>query len=1030
MTVTTLNIRRDFDGNDTATQFDFSFPYFLASEIKVVQVDDQQVEKVLVRGDDYSLPDKRSPNGNTVTLLKGALPTGYKLSIIREVDATQQTKLRDMGAYKPENIEFPLDKLTMLVQQLIYTDTKSMKLNFLETEWDTQGKPIDQVTSKAGDIDAITSKSISSETASTASLVVSSTASLKGFSGALDGALNASNHRLINLPAASDSKEPMRKGDAIIAGAGPSFQYVDDAITERTALSNYISNHNFISKGDPSQPTPDATPRDYAPGFQVFAGWFADDVVGVEKLTYTNGMLNETGSAGVKSGKIYTEVPKTGALEFINDFTASIANTSLNPSSVGVSFSLISGKYRIVVDLAVAADVFSVKLESGLVATKHETIDYLKSKDSLVFSTVGDLASGLNSRGEIVDFAFLSSAGFITSTNQYSKEYNKGGTRYKIKTSTDYGGTPDGFGDFYVGGGTDYVAERLNKSSVIVEEFGVIPSETVAYSANLAAIAAVMPDNCIVKFQGGETYLIDSSAGFTDPVHGVIVLNVDNKKNPKIIGKDTVIKISSHDLSSGVGLRFCNFTSCKNPLGKGFIADMTFTGVNTSSSKYPFNGLFTAFDEATGSKTQDQLNTNVIFRDIKGKIFHPFGAFATSGAPYLGDPNNGFKNFLCFASGDDLATGFANQNRQVKFIDCGTLEGHNGYGLWAWAYNSVKFIRPFSESYVTKYSDNLGNFIGSSIPLCRYHQFYCKNVSVQDVDFIGRPSDQKTSGFEGASLAVSFNQNINGASLSGGKCEVIGGSITGGNGDAANSTGDKLVFCNTYGTFSVNDIDFSSSKESGSNKISGYQVLYSPASSGGNGTGQFKVSGMSSDVNCSYYDNIVFDNSAPTASTRRAKSIEIRGLTSLSQAQYAIQEATPSLAVSGCDSFNMSNVFVSGEFNTLWDKSSPNSRSFSFKAQVGDVYKGDNVTVKDKYYSFDNSSSATLSFISIDNFNESGVTARALGKTPVFTEVGNGSPEGNIQAGVGSIYKRQDGGASTTLNIKETGSGNTGWAAK
>ena len=43
---------------------------------------------------------------------------------------------------------------------------------------------------------------------------------------------------------------------------------------------------------------------------------------------------------------------------------------------------------------------------------------------------------------------------------------------------------------------------------------------------------------------------------------------------------------------------------------------------------------------------------------------------------------------------------------------------------------------------------------------------------------------------------------------------------------------------------------------------------------------------------------------------------------------------------------------------------------------------------------------------------------------------GAGSPEGSITAPVGSLYTRTDGGASTTLYVKESGSGNTGWVAK
>jgi hypothetical protein len=41
---------------------------------------------------------------------------------------------------------------------------------------------------------------------------------------------------------------------------------------------------------------------------------------------------------------------------------------------------------------------------------------------------------------------------------------------------------------------------------------------------------------------------------------------------------------------------------------------------------------------------------------------------------------------------------------------------------------------------------------------------------------------------------------------------------------------------------------------------------------------------------------------------------------------------------------------------------------------------------------------------------------------------GSGSPEGAVAAPVGSIFQRADGGASTSLYVKESGTGNTGWA--
>ena len=50
--------------------------------------------------------------------------------------------------------------------------------------------------------------------------------------------------------------------------------------------------------------------------------------------------------------------------------------------------------------------------------------------------------------------------------------------------------------------------------------------------------------------------------------------------------------------------------------------------------------------------------------------------------------------------------------------------------------------------------------------------------------------------------------------------------------------------------------------------------------------------------------------------------------------------------------------------------------------------------------------------------------------TAVFWTSGSGSPESVVTAPVGSLYTRTDGGASTTLYVKESGTGSTGWVAK
>jgi hypothetical protein len=51
-----------------------------------------------------------------------------------------------------------------------------------------------------------------------------------------------------------------------------------------------------------------------------------------------------------------------------------------------------------------------------------------------------------------------------------------------------------------------------------------------------------------------------------------------------------------------------------------------------------------------------------------------------------------------------------------------------------------------------------------------------------------------------------------------------------------------------------------------------------------------------------------------------------------------------------------------------------------------------------------------------------------MGEGDVSIRTGSGAPENNVTAAVGSLYLRTDGGAGTTLYVKESGTGNTGWS--
>lgn len=129
---------------------------------------------------------------------------------------------------------------------------------------------------------------------------------------------------------------------------------------------NYIQNHNFtIATTDDAEIRPDATPRDYPAGYQMFAGWYADDTLGVTGLTYENGVVNFT------AGSIYQDVDKADGIQFLTGFAVSVAGTDCLPATTGVSFSTVGNSFRIVIS-STAVDVFSVKFELSAFPTRHQ----------------------------------------------------------------------------------------------------------------------------------------------------------------------------------------------------------------------------------------------------------------------------------------------------------------------------------------------------------------------------------------------------------------------------------------------------------------------------------------------------------------------------------------------------------------------------------------------------------------------------------------------------------------------------------
>lgn len=144
--------------------------------------------------------------------------------------------------------------------------------------------------------------------------------------------------------------------------------------------SNLISNSSFEVAGSVAIP-PDATPRSYSAGDELFSGFFApEDLVNV---TYIDGKLNGEKTSG-GTGQLYVDIYKTEKQKLsTSPHVASIASSDGVPVESGASF-VDSGDYwRVTFDMN---ETFSIKFEQGNVATGHEMEDLDKDNFASVLN--------------------------------------------------------------------------------------------------------------------------------------------------------------------------------------------------------------------------------------------------------------------------------------------------------------------------------------------------------------------------------------------------------------------------------------------------------------------------------------------------------------------------------------------------------------------------------------------------------------------------------------------------------------------
>lgn len=116
MTVSTVVDHNDYTGNGVTTSFPYTFRIFKKTDLAVSVVDLSENITVLVLDTDYTVTNAGGYSGGNV-VLTAPLGNGWKISIARELEPTQETDLRNQGKFFAEVHEDAFDKLTMLIQQ-------------------------------------------------------------------------------------------------------------------------------------------------------------------------------------------------------------------------------------------------------------------------------------------------------------------------------------------------------------------------------------------------------------------------------------------------------------------------------------------------------------------------------------------------------------------------------------------------------------------------------------------------------------------------------------------------------------------------------------------------------------------------------------------------------------------------------------------------------------------------------------------------------------------------------------------------
>lgn len=116
MTVNTISSIAEFVTNGVTTNYPFYFKFLANEDLVVTYISPAGVSSVLKLGTHYTVNGVGTDGGGSIATATALAGPG-QLVVSREMDAFQQTSLRNQGKFLAETHEDVFDRLTMLIQQ-------------------------------------------------------------------------------------------------------------------------------------------------------------------------------------------------------------------------------------------------------------------------------------------------------------------------------------------------------------------------------------------------------------------------------------------------------------------------------------------------------------------------------------------------------------------------------------------------------------------------------------------------------------------------------------------------------------------------------------------------------------------------------------------------------------------------------------------------------------------------------------------------------------------------------------------------